>query len=312
MLLLFILLYIFDVIILSFGVLSNLANATVFLLLGLRDSFGITFFVLTLADLAYAVLFLTHILLRLVAHVGLSSSAPLVPVAYLMSQYASTLFDISVVLTVLLAVQKCCCVSMPLKFKNVFTTSRTLFMISCISVLIVATNLPILSTQGLVTKNDYITNSSSEALWFSKDRPVVTAIHEVGNRIVLPIASVCVVCSCLFVLIPNLKRSMNFRSSFKLTSDPRVLRIENQVTKAVMSVSAIFVLCNLPIVARATASLVEREFNDMRRHGYMFVAVENIRQTCLNLNCALNIFAYLAFNSNYRARFMSLFCDRKG
>ncbi|CAL1539177.1 unnamed protein product, partial [Lymnaea stagnalis] len=310
-LLILIVVYILDVIILSFSVLSNIANTTVFLLLGLRDSFGITFFVLTLADLAYAVLFLTQILLRLAAYVGLSSRAPLVPVAYLISSYGPMAFDISTALTVFLAVQKCCCVTMPLKFRNAFTRSRTLVILSMITCLALATNLPFLASQSLVANFDPITNSSSMVLWFSKDRRIITTVRDVGNRIVLPFASVLVVCFCLFVLIHNLNISVNFRNSFKPNNDHKVLRSENQVTRAVMSVSAIFVLCNAPVIARVIASLVEPEFNDMRRHGYMFVAVENLRHILQNLNCAMNIFSYLKFNTNYRARFISLFCGGK-
>ena len=113
--------------ILIFGIVSNILNVIVFFGLGDKDNASTSFLVLSLSDLSYLVIrsFTTAVQFLLYHY----RNVPWLfdPEIFLVCiyWYGQVFYDFSCFVAVFLAAVRCCCVMMPLKFKTVFTKSRT-------------------------------------------------------------------------------------------------------------------------------------------------------------------------------------------
>ena len=80
---------------------------------------------------------------------------------YLFYWPAVTVYDISAFISVSLGVVRCACVAMPLKFKLVFTKSKTAKWVLFLVVLAVGLRIPVLLVWKLAYHTDPTTNVST-------------------------------------------------------------------------------------------------------------------------------------------------------
>ncbi|KAH9514980.1 hypothetical protein Btru_021567 [Bulinus truncatus] len=237
--------------------------------------------------------------------------------SFVISMYSLMFGDISYLITTYLAVQKACCVAIPLHFKNVFTRSRSVFTLVFIYGLAFTYYCPIFASMACDVRplNSSKTGSAQLFIVLSPLSRELIKMFRLVNKTVLPFATQTVVIVCLAILTVHLKNASRFRMTLKSgkgkslsdSSDVKGLRAIQSVTL----VSAIFVASNMPDICINIATMLVPEFNDRKFYNNLYWVVEECSNVCPIINSAVLILVYLKYNKNYYKNFISLFQKTK-
>ena len=184
---------------LSIGFITNIINITTFLKAKVIDNVSILLLSLSMSDLTFlflvtpnACFWITWIFtsscqtLRSPLSVYETTSNYPWPFHYkfihtLFYWPAFTAFDISAFISVSVGLMRCACVAMPLKFKVVFTKSRTIKWILFLIILAVSLRIPVLSIHRVTWETEPSTNTSYVYLSAVK-RAAMSQINDIINR----------------------------------------------------------------------------------------------------------------------------------
>ncbi|XP_005103952.1 uncharacterized protein LOC101858652 [Aplysia californica] len=308
-----------------FGISSNIVNIVIFVKTGLEDSVTISFLALAISDLGFSVFFLLMRIFGILSNVyKLGPTVSMGTISYLLFWYMNLFFDISVLVTTFTAVEKCCCVAIPLLFKNVFTRFRTVITLVVIYLAVLVTYIPTFSSHGLKLKFDPVRNHSRYVYANRSYTMLVFDIYTVFNRMVIPFVSQVAVLFCMVVLTIKLqvatkkRREMTSEQSCEVNESNdrknkekvlgkgknRLSRKEWRVVQAVNLVAGIFVASNLPEIVISFCALYYPEFSDFGRYKNLYRVVTSLQDLITVTSAAVNIFVYLGYNSKYRQEFL--------
>ena len=125
--------------------------------------------------------------------------------------------------------------------------------------------------------------------------PVITGVV----FIVKPI-SILVVIICSSVSIEKLRRATMKRRAMR-ESQSAASQSETRVTKMLLFLCVTYVVCVLPDVAGAFATYFVPQFFFYRKHHNLFVVCFEVFFVASCLNSTVNVFAYMALSSRFRA-----------
>ena len=201
-------------VIILLGFFANITNIIVFLKVGVKDNVTILLISLSFSDLAYLSLFTPTLCGLVIDFLVRSFEWPFHKLLVIFLPYwpAVTVYDISAFLSVSLGVMRCACVAMPLKFKLVFTKSRTVIWVIFIVILAVSLRAPVLTIFRIRWRQDPITNISSIYL-ASVNRPSMLRINDTLNRGFLIWFNYVTMITCVLVLSYKLYLSSKLRQS---------------------------------------------------------------------------------------------------
>ena len=216
---------------------------------------------------------------------------------------------------------RCACVAMPLKFKLVFTKSRTLKWLLFLVVLAISLRIPVLTIHRLAWRIDAATNVS--ALYLASVNTVsMSRVLDIVNRGFVIYLAFFIMVAWVLILNFKLYQASKIRRSFTAkgapTSEQTAERADAkglsprdlQVVKSVVLVCSIFILAQVPYLTVSTARLIDPQFDTGNRLDAFFGIISQISVTCSYLNASLNIFVYYNYNSKFRSVFCSLFSIR--
>ena len=307
--------------IIVFGFISNIVNIIVFLKSGTNDNVGVLLISLAVSDLTFLTLITPTVCGFLIVTFARSYPWPFDYrlIAYLLYWRAYTVYDLSTYISVSLGVMRCACVAMPLKFKLIFTKSRTIIWVLFLVVLTVSLRMSVLIMHSIGWKTDPSTNKSVPYM-FQVNYDSMSRVNDIFNRGLLIYLSFLTMIICVCVLSLKLYQAAQIRRSCTAggsqppgqTSDKTVTKTMStkdlQVVKSVVLVCTIFILAQLPFVTASMIRLVDSEFDFGDRLLRVYSIFGQISRTCSYLNVSINIFVYYNYNSKYRATFNSMFC----
>ncbi|CAL1539331.1 unnamed protein product, partial [Lymnaea stagnalis] len=192
---------------------TNLVTVSVFARMGLKDSISLSFFLLSCSDLV-CVLFM----IPADCFVLFSKSVPQSwrvdgeTLATLLMFYYPMFFDVSQLITTLVAVQRCWCVALPLGFKGTFTRRKTTGLVLGIVIVSIGQYVPVLVSQGLREGQDVSKNRTVLIFWTSEIR---SQVYYGRGLFALVMTTTCqlTVIACLVILAASLRASAKFRKS---------------------------------------------------------------------------------------------------
>ena len=311
--------------IIMFGLISNIINIIVFLKTGAKDNVTILLLSLAASDLVFLILNTPSICSLLIWTLVTSYSWPIDYdiFRHLLYYPSFTAYDLSAYISVSLGIMRCACVAMPLKFKIIFTKSRTIKWVMFLVVLAISLRIPVLTMQRISWRTDPQTNVSSPYLKVV-NYTYMTRINDILNRgIVIYILYITMVL-CVGVLSFKLYQASKIRRSCTtgLTRASgqapdkalaqRLSSKDIQVVKSVVLVCTIFILSQLSFLITSTIRLFLPDFDNGRPLIFLFGFISQINLSCSYLNASLNIFVYYNYNNKYRSFFRSLlFLKRK-
>ena len=308
---------------LLFGIVSNIINIIVFFRLGTKDNVSTSFLVLSLSDLTYLVIRSFQAVARFLLYHHPTLPWVCDPKIFLVCSYwyGQAFYDFSCFIAVFLAVVRCCCVVMPLRFKTVFTRSRTARGLLGLFIAAICLRAPQFFAHGVSWKFNPATNSSYLSCSDAKDIQILSKVNDLVNRNIVSTITYFLVAACVVTMIVKLKAASRFRNSAskplaltdpgqeKMQANPAKMSVkEMQLIQSVILLSVIFLFSQLPFQVYSTVRLFVPEFDSGRSQVFLFSIVGHITTTFSFLNCSVNIFVYVTYNRKYRTVVSSLFC----
>ncbi|RUS80461.1 hypothetical protein EGW08_011777 [Elysia chlorotica] len=285
----------------ALGIFANTANISVYLKMGLQETTNINFFALSAFDLFVSlgavVIHLTYnrplSVMRLpsgalVGEIGIGSCFVFYPC-----------LGCSAWITAILSVERCLCISMPLKIKQIATPKRMVLLI--------------------------LTMAAYELIF------IVLLYIDPGPpyQVVNPRASLYFICSfsapclvCFFIvlistvlLVVRLKQNLEWRN--ELNEAPKqTIQIskgskEMKAARSVVAICVIFIVCFAPNVALFALSLVDPRFTPYDPYyGNLMRPVYALSSLLQVFSSAVNIVVYYKMSTKYREVFRAIFCRK--
>ncbi|GFN74013.1 hypothetical protein PoB_000051900 [Plakobranchus ocellatus] len=209
----------FSLIIIPYGVITNILNIIVFIKTGSRDNVTVSLVALSISDLAYLVIISPHEatyagnLIRV--NFGVSFSWLFDPLVLMIPfyWYAFLFYETSTLITVYISVVRCACVAMPFKVKDVFTSTRAIITFVVFFVSVSLLHIPMFMSKRPAMVFDKVTNSTQLKYVHIDDNGLADTINDIVSRNALPcIASIVLVISVI-ILVTKLRMSAKFRSA---------------------------------------------------------------------------------------------------
>ena len=291
------------------GVPTNLLNCLVFYRQGLRDRMNLCLFSLALVD----VLFITFFYL-VSSYCIVGQLRPELEEwwKYFARKCFTGLFRgflySSGCLTMVIAVERCVCVTLPLKAATLVKT-RTIAVIIVSIVLSIQTMCLLYPLElSIGTKEDpntgKITLFLTTAEFRSKNILLYNIVENTFIMIVIPFTTFTVVTIATAITVVQLKRAIAWRhgSSSSSSSDVR----EVALVKMLVVVSLIYIISSAPNIALGMTRLLVPEFVANRIYANIFLASHLLSLILGQLNSSVNFFVYLARSSRFRQELRGL------
>ncbi|XP_005097787.1 melatonin receptor type 1A-like [Aplysia californica] len=312
----------------TFAILPNILILEIFRCLGISESpTSLSLFALTLSDLTVSLfLFLNTVLSFLT---GLENLFGKLTVANLKSQSESMVYimnRMSSLYTVYLTTMKCCCVALPLQFKQLFTQRNVRKHLILITVACLLTGIPtcLMTYKSLTTSAlGNFTHSIIVTGTGSVFREIDVDVVRMGIFVFEPSICQIIVLVDLVIRTAKLKLTSKFRSGSdtggaeSTSSDVKLSGKELRPVKSVMVVAAMFAVCNVPVIILTFVSSLLQYFEQidqilLDKVYYLSLQVKHSFIACCS---CLNVFVYLQYNSSFRQQVVSLaaklFCRKQ-
>ena len=262
-----------------FGLISNSINIIVFLKIGLRDNVTITLLFLSVSDLINLCLNSPRTVGRFMQENIPDHPWPFNFYIIVLGPYwyAYVFYDYSSFISVFLAGVRCACVARPLRFKSMFTKTRTLTILCALHLIALALSIPVLTVFRLTRAINPRTNSTYRSISFA---------------------------SSFTPESQNVKNGNDEKKPEKMSAK------DFQVIQSVTLICVIFILSQLPFQVVSTVRLVDPEFTNYGKREFLYGFMSHVSNTFGYLNASVNILVHFHFNFKYRENFLRLFAKK--
>ncbi|XP_059144193.1 neuropeptides capa receptor-like [Physella acuta] len=296
------------------GIIGNIINIIIFTRQGFDDSINITLMALAISDLG--ALIASEVMAFIANPWFLTSNLPLVTVEFVhMVAFYPHNYCIRVCgfITAFAAFERCLCVSIPLKIKQIVTRKVTFRVIIFIFLITLLDMLPVYYVAYL----DWIvlpgSNSSKLGMVFRENPYNVFGVSYLITDMFIPYFTFFIIILSNVIIAWKLKARYTWRKSITKTHSDKGEGISNKEKKTVLTlvvVSIIFIVCLMPQSAVLT---VVSQVPELSIRGSKF----DLTILCLSfayvlecLSSSVNIVVYYKMSSRYRETCM-LFLSHK-
>ncbi|CAL1546406.1 unnamed protein product [Lymnaea stagnalis] len=306
----------------SFGLVTNAINIKTFISMGVDGGLNLSFlflscseFVCFLAALGYEMA-MAFWVTEIVTNYKIWFDIHPYAINNFFGNVRNCLFEIPVLITTYLSVAKCMCVVRPLHFKNMFSISKTFWVMIGISVFAIGSDVPVLANMGVTRQFDKQINKTRPMLWLSPHRDIIKNIVWLSRDSIPAILSQAIIIVCVVVMSNTLRKSAKFRET---SSSIRVTDRENgldsrkgrksadvrsnkdlQVIKQVVVLSVVYILGNTPKIVVFTALQLVPDLTLGRRYQNVYIVIMNARELSEMIMSAVNLLIYYKYNSKFR------------
>lgn len=292
-----------------FGIASNIINALVFFKQGFNNTVNISFFGLAISDM-FCLVTLEWVCICL-NPLFVASDVPWMSleVQYLTGAWPHVCFSrITSLITAYVAAERCLCIAIPLKVKQILTPRRTTAAIIVIFFVNLVTLVPEYATSYIGWKLYPSRNATLLGLVFTSDRKYVEGLVFVLNSI-LGITSFSAVIIFTVILIVKLKYSSAWRKKVSSQHEKleHVSHREKKTMKMVSIIAIILIVCYTPGTIISMTTYVVAEFHLLGGYVNICMVTWSFVFVFQAINSSVNIFLYYFMSSNYKVVFDELF-----
>ncbi|XP_059147914.1 uncharacterized protein LOC131935514 [Physella acuta] len=312
-----------------FGSVANVINIAVFIKQGFQDTVNISFLALTLSDLGSL---LTMVAVGVTILVGsVWPEAPMVKedVAYLIgdkhvikpvSMFTTTaaphaaFLRISWLITTFITIERCLCVTIPLKVKHIITATRTIIAMVSIYLCVFLGTSPFFVSSALTNVFNTATNATKLTRTFHAD---VYYTDGIGYNFTVSVQFGCIIVDLLSTLViirqMQVKWKWRLESTSASASDRLSLR-DKKLVKMVLAILCVFIACLIPSCTSFVCELVYGYMFNITGPNYnIFICASSVIITFEVAHSSVNIFIYYNMSAKYNATFKQIFfkCDQR-
>lgn len=312
-----------------FGIVTNVLSICVFIKQGIKDCVSVCLLSLSVTDLGSVMASFLGECIKVNPNFEFDPIA----IHYVMIRTSGMFYHCSTLTTALLALERCLCVSWPIKFKDFFTFNRAVLAVGFIYAIVLCTALPDFATYRLNRRYDFRTNSTRTVLMFTPHRKIVERFITICATYTLEPACLIVVMVSACVMTADLRQSSqlqknhnqinknsssgsnnlltknswssNKTSSANMRSNPSSRN--RRVEKIILILAILCFVCNsLRLIAMSVV--------------FEYLGVENVKyETWVLLlfvfflqtsNASVNFFVYYVLNVTFRRTVELVFCNR--
>ncbi|XP_070194100.1 probable G-protein coupled receptor frpr-1 [Littorina saxatilis] len=300
----------------TLGVVLNLLNCVVYAKLGLRDRINLLLFSLAVADGAVSVCMLLYTLevcSSLFLDGGIQPHCPIL--SAVTNNGGATLYSFTYVsgfVSTLIACERCLCITFPFKAKRLLRTSTAGVVVLFATVVLFSLHYFISEKYKL--RCEYVPSIRASvpvyfASQFYRDHSTfVDILNVIVFGSTLPFSFVIATTITTVVTAVKLRRAATWRQS---TATVTMGTKDVALTKMLVAVSCLFVVCNLPNIMIRTTPLFMSEFRIGGKKQNLLLLCVSVLYCFNTLNSSLNFFFYYTMGSKFRATLRGMFCHRE-
>ena len=290
------------------GVPANFLSCVVFYKQGLQDRMNLCLFCLALVDMLFITLFYimsSHCMLGSVDK-EIINWWKLVTRKYLTGLYRGFLFS-SGCLTMIISVERCVCVFLPMKAVAIvkMSTMAALIAGTIVTLQIVCLMYPLqLEVVQLQSAHTNATTFVLQSTQLYRDNSVAFDIlQNIIIMTVIPFFTFSIVVIATVLTVIQLKRAMVWRSSASASADTKK---ERGLVTMLVTVNCVFIITASPNIALGLARIFVHEFWFTRRYANIFLATHGGYIGLGLLNSSINFFVYVIRSSRFRQELRGL------
>ncbi|BFZ06852.1 hypothetical protein BsWGS_09891 [Bradybaena similaris] len=302
-----------NVIISSAGVVLNLVNIRVFLLQDWRtNNVTLTLLSLSITDLLVVGSCLVFDTLSIVHALQPTDVIDYLHIQYYVVGWTLVMFsDISSLTTVLVSLERCLCIILPLHVHSLFSVKKMATAQAGMWILIASSYTVLFSTLTVHWTYDHSFNTSKLVLALSKERKRVEMGHNIANAIILPTFCEFAVVINTVAMVIGLKRSSQFqRKSLDQQRNMSATSKYKRLAIVVCCISGIFIACNTPVVIFIYCKHFIPGFTIAGVYSQWHMIGIYILFILYAVNASVNFFVYFFLNQRFRDKLRELLGGR--
>ena len=298
------------------GVPTNLLNCVVFYRQGLRDRMNLCLFCLALVDMLFVALFFTMSSYCVVADYVDAEIAgwwKMMTRKYVTGLYRGFLFS-SGCLTMIISVERCLCVFLPMKAVTLMKT-RTMAALIAATILTLQSLCLLypLKLEVVEYRNARGTNNTDIfVIQFTQlyaDNPALHILENVILMTVIPFFTFAVVVVATALTVIQLRRAIVWRSSASASTSANaagITRKERGLVTMLVTVNCVFIITASPNIALGLTRSLVYDFWLTRRYANIYMAAHGWLLGLGVLNSSINFFVYVVRSSRFRQELRGL------
>ncbi|GFS04507.1 chemosensory receptor A [Elysia marginata] len=288
------------------GILSNVLTIIVYVKLGFKETINISYLALALSDLGCVLTAMFSGVLNTSAleHVFESYriKMDLVSVIRLLATWPHIVFSkTTAILTAWISVQRCLCVVFPTKVRHIVSLTVTRVVITSIFVAVCCPVAFVYVERRLALRFDPLDNYTTLNVYGGKtDRGIDLVSLRLMYGFVYPILSWVIVTVCTTFLILRLRTAARWRH-LNSGNQGRVTARETRVTKTIVTVATIFILCSVLQPLHVLANVMFSEYSRTGSLRFIDMAITEITVLLGQFNSSVNIIVFTVLGCRFRS-----------
>ena len=297
---------------------TNVVNMLVFWRHGVRERINLCLFCLSLADLIYITQSFLYSVDKLYQPFSGETGVGVV-FQFFVDHHLLFLRAFnweSGFLSMLIACERCFCVYSPLRAQEIFKTRTTGFAIFVSTLVLHGFTYIGASRWDTACVFNPATNSTSRAIYPSKfyleNQKVIDIVSGMFLGLLLPACYVTVVSVTTAMTLIKLRQVATWRK--QTSSASAVSSREVALTRMLIGISVLYVICTMPILARGIVVLAMPDISLKGRYYNTFNLMTSIFELGSYINSSFNFFVYCFLGSKYKETLREIFfcCRRHG
>ncbi|CAG5114743.1 unnamed protein product [Candidula unifasciata] len=302
------------------GTIANIINITIFIKQGLSDATNICLLALAVSDLCS----LITIMWTNVCYTPSFKDSNVFLISYevqlITGIWPHIIFTRTTGwITAFICLQRCVCVILPLKVRNIFTTRRHILFMVTIYVITLGLSAFAYFSLGIGWKFDLARNQTLVGLIYYMDparRKIVDQISYGINGVFIPITAFLLVVICTVILVIKLNQqaawrtassSVNHQTKDSSSNESNMSARDKRVSKMIILISSMFITCFIPAVCAFIGGCIEPELTYDGGYKNLFLATLSVSFITEAINSSSNIFIYFSVSTKYRNTFRDIF-----
>ena len=290
---------------------TNVVNMAVFFRQGLRERINLCLFCLSLADLIYMLhsfLFNVDRLYQQVAHIpsGFGPVFEFIVNNHLMGFRGFSW--VSGMITTVIACERCFCVLSPLRSQTVIKTRTAAIFLLLASLGVLAILFITTTRWSLACVYDPVSNSTSRTIYsrkfYRENKEFVDTLTGYVVSLALPALYIGVVSTSTAITLVKLRKVAAWREQ---TSSATMSSREVALTRMLVGIAVLYVICLMPVLALGVAILSVSEFSLHGRYYNIFNLMVSIFELFSYINSSVNFFVYCFLGSRFKETLREMF-----
>ncbi|GFS04892.1 peptide receptor GPCR [Elysia marginata] len=292
------------------GIITNTTNILVFWRLGMSSVSNLSLLVLSTVDLIN-VLLMTGTAIVLSPPIARWTSVKESAILWLSCPLIYSTIAISSWVTVVINMERCCCVVFPMKVKQIFTRKVVTSLFFGMVLYQLAISVPHYSLMGLTPVTSTTTNETLLAFDFLKYNNNLGLVFVFASSTApTAISFVLVIIGTTFLLV-KLRQSAEFHSSMTGNRRIRISTREKKVARSAFGICVIYIVCFSPTVGIYVATAIFPRFDVPDPvYGNAATFILYLSMLLQVVSASINFFVYLEMLSQFKGTLKNLFLRR--